>query len=211
MTDEIRRRAGEYFASGSFDQHFVQLHGHSRITLILAGIFLPLFLQFSASAGAWRKLFSGDLFTPGLRRRYIRLAKKGEFIFTYVVICNEELKYTPGVVAPALVIGNFNEGRDDRQMLKMRARVADLALGRAAEPHEQKIAKLLGDQDYCFQRRRHFNAGGVKVIAFDLMVLGEFLPTKTLQIEVIPCLAEPGRNGLIAMIPHSLVADLIDF
>jgi len=52
------------------------------------------------------------------------------------------------------------------------------------------------------------HTGGIDVTAFDLQIAGEFLPTRKLQIEAIPCIAEPGSRGLICMIPFFLIEDV---
>ena len=42
-------------------------------------------------------------------------------------------------------------------------------------------------------------------LAFDLMIVGDFLPSGLVTIPMIPCLAEPGPAGQIQMIPWWVV------
>lgn len=110
-----------------------------------------------------------------------------------------------------MVVGNFNDGRDDWKIMELREKFADCALGYNSDPNEADLSTLLGDLDYTFQRRREVpkkHNGGIDVTAFDLQIPGEFLPTRKLQIEAIPCIAEPGRKGLICMIPFFLIEDI---
>jgi len=212
ISQEVKRRVGAFLNSADFDPYYKKLHPFSWWILILMWAIAPFFFRGDVSRGAWRKLGTGDFRTRGLRRRYARLGKTGEVIFSYVLISNSALQHEVGVQAPAMVIANFNKGQDDEVMLEGRDKLAELSLGIGIEPQDKKVAKLLGDIDYRFMRRRYLPTsytGGVQVIAFDLMVPGEFLPNEKLQFEVIPCIAEPGKRGLICVIPASLIMDVM--
>lgn len=212
ISRELKRRFGVFVNSPDFDVYFKRLHAFNHLQLVGLWMIMPFLLQGEASKVAWSKLTSGDARSSSLRRRYARLAEVGEVNFMYVLVCNASLTKEPGVDAPAMVIGNFNSGRDDGALLDLREKLADLSMGIGIEPRDRKVAKLLGDLDYRFKRRRHLPTSytsGVEVTAFDLMILGDFLPSETLQIEAIPCVAEPGKRGLIAMIPYFLIEEVL--
>ncbi len=197
--------------SSDFEPYFNRLH-LSNAGLWAMALIAPLtIIGIPLAKAAWKKILAGDGRTKRLRKRYARLADQGEVIFTYVVVANASLKYQENSNAPALVVGNFNDGRDDLQIMELRDKFADSALGLNDVPNEADLSKLLSDLDYSFGKRRTIpknHTGGIDVTAFDLQITGEFLPTRKLQIEAIPCIAEQGRKGLICMIPFSLIEDV---
>ncbi len=207
----IKKRMARYLKSSDFNPYFNRLH-LSNAGLWAMALIAPLtIIGIPLAKAAWKKILSGDGRTLRLRRRYARLADHGEVIFTYVVVANASLKYQEGANAPALVVGNFKDGEDDLRIMELRDKFAESALGINGDPNEADLSNLLSDLDYTFGRRRAIpkkHTGGIDVTAFDLQITGEFLPTRTLQIEAIPCLAEPGRKGLICMIPFSIIEDV---
>lgn len=208
----VKQRMADFLNSSEFDPYFERLHLPSA-ALWATGFIAPLtIVGFPYAKAAWKKIMAGDGRTRALRSRYRQLAKNGKVVFTYVVLANSKLKYEPGVAAPALVVGNFNEGKDDLKIMELREVLADAALGIAPEPDGKELLDTLADLDYTFQRRRRIPprfTGGIDLTAFDLQIIGDYLPTRTLQIEAIPCLAEPGDKGLICMIPFSLIQDVM--
>lgn len=207
----IKKRMSKYLKSSDFNPYFNRLH-LSNAGLWAMALIAPLtIIGIPLAKAAWKRILAGDGRTLRLRRRYARLAEHGEVIFTYVVVANASLKYQEGANAPALVVGNFNDGKDDLKLMELREKFADAALGLSGEPNEVDLSKVLSDLDYTFGRRRPIpkeHSGGIDVTAFDLQITGEFLPTRKLQIEAIPCIAEPGRKGLICMIPFSIIEDV---
>lgn len=205
----IKERMSNYLRSPDFDEYFENLHlwptGAWAIALIapFTIIGLPLALT------AWRRIFAGDLATKRLRNRYRQLAATGEVILTYVVVANSALMRSKGTKAPALVVGNFSNDRDHSKIIEKLEVFADAALGGS---DDEELTRLLGDLDYSFGRRRHIPpkfTDGVELMAFDLQIIGDHLPTRTLDLGMIPCFAEPGEKGLICMIPFKLFEDLI--
>ena len=201
----------EYLKSPDFDPYFNRLHMHAG-GLWATGLIAPLtIIGLPFAKAAWKKIFAGDGRTKRLRKRYARLADRGEVIFTYVVVANSSLLHQEDSNAPALVVGNFNDGVDDLKIMGLCEKFADSALGLNGDPNEADLSKILGDLDYKFKKRRVIpkkHTGGIDVTAFDLQITGEFLPTRRLQIQAIPCIAEPGRKGLICMIPFFLIEDV---
>jgi hypothetical protein len=208
----VKQRMSQYLKSSDFDPYFERLH-LSAAALWATSIIAPITaVGFPLAKSAWKKIRAGDARTKSLRSRYSRLAENGEVIFTYVVVANSTLQHAPGAAAPALVVGNFNDGRHDMRIMELRDRLADAALGLPGDPTEAELSNLLGNLDYTFKRRRPIPSrftGGIDLIAFDLQIIGEYLPTRTLQIEAIPCLAERGETGLICMIPYFLIEDVM--
>ena len=207
----IKERMARYLKSAEFDPYFERLHLPAA-ALWAAAIIAPLtIVKASLGQAAWKKIRVGDARTKSLRERYRRLGDTGEVIFTYVIVANSNLMYQEGAAAPALVAGNFNQGRDNLKILDLLPRFGEAALGVPETPEDAELSKLLEDLDYTFKRRRSMPArfsGGLDVTAFDLQIIGEYLPTRKLQVETIPCIAEPGPRGLICMIPFKLIEDV---
>lgn len=208
----IKHRMAQFLASKDFDPYFERLH-LSAAGLWAMGLIAPLtVVGLPLAKSAWKKIWAGDARTARLRRRYSRLGQTGQIIFTYVVVTNSSLKYEEQANAPALVAGNFNNGRDDLRIMELRDTLAEHSLGMWTSTETKPLATLLEDLDYTFCRRRQIPSqftGGIALTAFDLQIVGEYLPTKTLQIEAIPCIAEPGNKGLICMIPYFLIEDVM--
>jgi hypothetical protein len=81
------------------------------------------------------------------------------------------------------------------------------------EEEALREALRLGDDDYQEGRRRQVPAeatGGAEVYAFDLMVLSDWLPTDTLELPMIPCVATPGADGHIMMIPDDVLSEVVN-
>lgn len=212
MTDDqkkqLRAKLVVYFQSEEFNKYFEQLHSPGWILWPVAIIAPLTIIGWGIGRQTWKQILSGDMESRKLRERYSKLARDGDIILTYVVIANQTLKYQEGANGPALVVGNFNDGRDDGKILNMVGTLARLALGKSSDGKFEETSKLLSDLDYTFKRRRRIPgeiAGDAEVYAFDLKILGDFLPTKTLKIDAIPCIAEPGPNGLICAIPSKLI------
>ena len=208
----LKQRMAQFLASKDFDPYFERLH-LSATGLWAMGLIAPLtFIGLPLAKSAWKKIWAGDARTARLRRRYARLGQTGQIIFTYVVVTNSSLKFEERAIAPALVAGNFNNGQDDLRIMELRDTLAEHALGMWTGPETKPLATLLEDLDYTFCRRRQIPptfTGGIDLTAFDLQIVGEYLPTRTLQIEAIPCIAEPGKKGLICMIPFFLIDDMV--
>tara|TARA_B110000305_G_scaffold235255_1_gene294596 strand:+ start:1843 stop:2406 length:564 start_codon:yes stop_codon:yes gene_type:complete len=179
----IKKRMSEYLMSSDFDPYFERLHLNNA-GLWAMGLIAPLtIVGLPLAKAAWKKILAGDGRTKRLRKRYARLAERGEVIFTYVVVANSTLKYQEDSNAPVLVVGNFDDGKSDLEIMKLRDKFADAALGLSSEPGESDLVKLLGDLDYTFKKRRIIprkHTGGIDVTAFDLQVTGEYLPTRKL-------------------------------
>jgi len=208
----IKQRMAKFLKSADFDEYFDKLH-IPRVVLWGTGIIAPFTLVgLPVAKSAWKKIWHGDAASNRLRQRYEQLGETGKVVFTYVVIANTALKYNEGTNAPALVVGNFNDGKDDQKIMELRDKLADAALGLAEDQEGRELSVLLRDDDYTFQRRRQIPThltGGISLTAFDLQIVGKHLPTRTLQIEAIPCIAEPGERGLICMIPFHLIEDTL--
>lgn len=208
----IKQRMARFLQSADFDPYFDKLHIPPTV-LWGTGIIAPFTLiGLPLAKSAWKKIWHGDAASKRLRQRYVQLGQTGEVVFTYIVIANTTLKHNEGANAPALVVGNFNEGKDDQKIMELREKLADAALGLAEDQEGRELSALLRDDDYTFQRRRQIPSrltGGISLTAFDLQIVGKYLPTRTLQIEAIPCIAEPGKRGLICMIPFHLIEDTL--
>lgn len=207
----LQERVAEFFESKEFDQYFYQLHQPVWVVWLVALIAPFTLIGVPIGIGAWKAIFRGNMASKKLRKRYAKLGREGSIFFSYVVIANQALKYEEGVNAPALVVGNFNNGEDDDKIMDLRETLAELSLFGDTQRKYPRTAKLLKDLEYVFKRRRRIPvevAGDTEIYAFDLQLLGEFLPTSTLKLEAIPLVAESGRKGLSCMIPAKIVAGI---
>lgn len=208
----IKQRMSQYLRSRDFDPYFERLH-HSARGLLAMGLIAPLtIVGFPVAMAAWKKLKSGDARTKSLRAQYSRLGEVGRVVFTFPVIANTSLLHKKGASAAALVAGNFNDRRDNIRIMHMIDALAAIALGDSHNPNTAALSKILSDQNYTFKRRRVIPprfTGGIDLTLFDLQIISDYLPANLLQSPIFPCFAEPGPKGLIVMIPHSLVADIM--
>ena len=127
-------------------------------------------------------------------------------------MANTALYRTTGAVAPALVMGSFDPKvvADGDFMHDLFMKVGLLGLGEAKGPDEEEVARMMADEACTPSRRRPLPTGltgGKLVYLFDLQIIGDFRPGGKLDVATLPCLAEPGPSGQIAMLPWNLVAD----
>ncbi|MEM7228581.1 MAG: hypothetical protein AAF432_07175 [Planctomycetota bacterium] len=147
-------------------------------------------------------------------------AARSDVIMTYPVMANTKLYTRPGATAPALVIGSFvadKRGLDvPRLLVDVFERFKDDTGNyrvTLSDDAAATIDALLTDDRYVPHHRTQLpleTTEDVPVYAFNLLVVGGFLPTATLELPLLPCLAEPGDDGMIQMIPAWIVKAAMD-
>ena len=210
---ELRLKAKEFFKSEEFEEYFTSNH-HPWWLLIPIAIIAPLtIVGLPIGLKTWKIILSGQLQSNRLRKRYAALAEKGKFLFTYVLVANNSLKKSGVSSAPALVVGNFNNGADDLKILELKETLASISLGETFKAQFQKTQKVLSDLEFKYKRRRQIPkeiSHKLEMIAFDLEIYRDFLSTDNLILDAIPCIAEPGKKGIISMLPSKLVYDALN-
>ncbi len=153
------------------------------------------------------------LFLRTLRQRHLHQTAFQKFaaraqrtvpIWTYVAMANTQLMERPHTIAPALVIGTFDPvvGADGKAMLDM-----SIALSVSDDP---ALEAIMADEAFNEHRRRLLPAsltGTTEVFAFDLMINSDWLPGGDMNV-AIPCMAEPGSQGIITMLPIALLKEV---
>jgi hypothetical protein len=94
-------------------------------------------------------------------------------------------------------------------MINLGKRIFSIEFQDSRNADEEAIVRLMEDQIYVPYRRRLLPTSltsGREVYAFDLLGVGEFLPSGTVETPLIPCMAERGAEGRIEMLPSSVVA-----
>ncbi len=214
--NELTRRMGAYLDSDAFDAVYKELH-MSKWALWTTWAITPFLLKADLSKAAEKRLRNGDSRSWRLRRRYRKLAEKGQLVMACPVIANSSLAEGLDTNLPSLIAATFGGSEDERMLFEKRHRLAEIAIGRGSDltKEENKLAKALADQDYTFRRRRPLPASmaaitvGAKAYAMDMMLVGKFLNDHPLFPHAIPCLAERGKKGVTCMIPGALMKDLI--
>lgn len=141
-----------------------------------------------------------------LRKSWIALVERSIPITTLPLMFNSSLGRQPGMNAPALVIGSFEHDlRHDSELLnEIVERVYLIELEGAKDDDERAIERLMADEEFQPGRRRLLPdrlTDGHQVYAFDLPVIGDFLPAGWRDHPLIPCMVEPGPEGQLLPIP----------
>ena len=204
VESELRRLTVEYFNGPGFDAYFNDIHvdGFTRFLCLVFGIF-------SKAARAMPK--QRGKATKKLSARYRKAAKSAPIVMARLVMANTLLLHE-GKASPALVVVAVGEGADDA-MDHARRILARIHFNPPADERERILAKEIEDETYRFGKRRRLPewlVGNVEAYAADLWVPAAAVAGGELFGEWLPCLAEPGPNGLTAAIPTELVTRAIN-
>lgn len=196
---EIRRLVIDYFDGPAFNDYFHDIHldGLSRFLCLGLAIFLK------AARGVPRQRGKA---TPKLAETYRHAARHAPIVMARVVIANTQLLYQ-GKSSPALVVIAFGDGADEA-MDHARKILSRIHSRPTTDDRERALAREIEDETYHFGKRRRLPewlVGDVEAYAADLWVPAVAVTEGGLSGEWLPCLAEPGPNGLTAAIPLDLV------
>lgn len=148
-----------------------------------------------------------------IRRELIAAAERSIPVLAYPVLANRALLRQRSTVAPALVIATFEADATTGEMAELAMRMTTVELQDVSEESIAAVTRMFDDERYSEGRRRALPedlTGGRRVYAFDLMMFGDYLPTETLEIPLVPCVAEPGESGIIQMVPWWIVARALE-
>ena len=204
----IRDAYVDYLRSREFDAVFRRLHRPPRWRYILA---VPMIVSL-AGVGVGLGLIASAWLTNRKRKRIrqamIAAAERSVPVMAFPLMANRALMSRKGTVAPALVIATFDADAITHEMADLATRMLMVDPETVSRESVMAVESLFEDERYTPGRRRAVPedvTGGRRVYAFDLMIIGDYLPTETLQFPLIPCVAEPGDAGTIQMIPWWIV------
>lgn len=203
IESEILKRYVDYLESAEFTPTL------KRLTSPPAWRYLAAFVAFMTTIGipiAIYQVYKIATHRKRRRKEILDVARRSRPLVTYPLMVNRDLLTRPGSIAPGLVVGSFDPKANETVefMATLAEKVAWLGLGEAQTPDERQAAELMEDEAFVPSRRRRLPGGltgGREVYAFDLMILGDYLPSGTVEVPMIPCVAEPGPAGEIHMIP----------
>jgi hypothetical protein len=135
------------------------------------------------------------------RREMIEVAERSVPVMTYPLMVNHSLREQPGSIAPGSVIGSFDPKANETVefLATLAERIALIGPGDATTPDEQVAERMMADEVYVPFRRRRLPlgmTGGREVYAFDLMILGDYFPSGTVEVPMIPCVSRANRAEL---------------
>ncbi len=204
---EIRTKYLAYLNSPQFDRYLTPLAGRPywRLALAVAACMTTIGIPIGI-VQLYRYLRRGS----ALRKAMNQAAARSVPLITYPLMVNSQLLRTPGTIAPGLVVGSFDPEANTSVsfMTDVVHRVYEIELAGAKTPQEAEVERMMANVAYWQSRRRRLPpelTEGREVYAFDLMIVGDFLPSGLVTIPMIPCLAEPGPAGQIQMIPWWVV------
>jgi hypothetical protein len=204
----IRDGYVEYLRSKNFDPYFRKLHRAPRWRYVFA---VPMILSV-VGAGIGLGLIT-SAWISGRKRNRIRqdlidAAERSVPVMTYPVMANVALLRQKGAIAPALVIATFDADATTEEMADVVLKMDTVDYQDVSAQTRRTVAAMFSDVQYTPGRRRLVPeelTGGRRVYAFDLMMIGDYLPTDTFEIPLVPCVAEPGESGTIQMLPAGIV------
>jgi hypothetical protein len=213
---QVREAALDYFESPEFDPVFQVIDRYWRPSVLWR--YVVAILSFASTIGIPIALYQMVRIVGiqlGYKKRKARFLEKCRRSVPVVVsplMVNSKLLREPGVTAPGLFMGSFEpglrtslRGLDALFEAVIRAETDEVE---TAEEHE--IAALYKQLGYEPHRRRlmpHGVTDGRDVYAFDLLVVADLLEHRSYTIGTIPCLAEPGPQGQIVMMPTRLMPE----
>lgn len=205
----IRDAFARYVQSPGFNPIFNRLHRPPRLrwllgaALLLTGAGIPLGLGLLLSALLAQRRHKAE------RRELIASIGRSVSILTFPVMVNRELLTRPGVTAPGLFVGSFEGDFTFDEVSELLGRMESIDEQDVSDETKRTVNGFYDAVDYTPHRRRRVPSeltGGKPLYVFDLLIISDFLPTDTLELPIVPCLAEPGDTGRIHMIPAQLVA-----
>ena len=209
-TEFVRQTFAHFIKSPGYTPHFNRMYPKPGIRYVFA-----LLLMFS---GAGIPLAIGLVIGGVLksrrrrqkRRALVEAAERSELLMTFVLLANNRLGQSRGVVAPGLVIGSFDPDVSLDDLAAIAGEIDAAAAGEHGDEAQKAINELMSDLDYREGRRRRLPEAitkGQKVDAFDLNIIGDFLPESQPPMPILACLAEPGEGGTIQHVPLALLAE----
>jgi hypothetical protein len=210
-TQSFAAAAQRYLQSDQFRQDVGSKYNDATVLLIMAGILClcVIGIPLAIALLIWK--------WPVMQRSW---KYKAEWqttagavpIRTYPVMMNAEFLRGDMTAGPGMVIGSF----DDDPALS-----ADVMLQLATELHaiyangptsaaQQPVCDMLRDDTYQTDRRRLLPLDytrGKRIYIFDLWFDNDWLPAGKTHMACLPCIAKPGDEGPIMIVPVNFAGD----
>lgn len=209
----IREAYVQFLRSREFDASFRKLHRPPRWRYILAVPMIASLAGVGLGLGLIASAWLTNRKRKRIRREMIAAAERSVPVMAYPLMANRALMGRKGTVAPALTIGTFETDASHEEMVSLARKMLMVAHQDVSRESALAVIKMFDDEQYTPGRRRVVPedlTGGRRVYAFDLMLIGDYLPTETLEIPMVPCVAEPGETGTIQMIPWWIAARALE-
>lgn len=167
-----------------------------------------LYLQWDRDKGiAWADPVPADTATDRAFARLKMLRRRKAVEVTAAIVRAETSLYEPGNRdGTALTLVSFDARAGHSEFLDRAAQYLNaLAHGRFRDDERTKAATIAGDERFVRHRRRALPQDAVDgcwVFACDVIVHRPFLLDGAIREPFLPCLAEPGRQGRIEMLPQ---------
>ncbi len=208
LVSRIRQAYLAWLRSPDGERHWRRIHPPPRWRYVLAalcaisvaGIPIAIGLLLSAWSDSRRRRRTWD--------DHVQRVQRMVPVATFPIMVNRMLLEKPGVLAPGLVMGSPDpQAADANLMMSIVHQIQQVESAGPKDEHEKELLTLLMDERYTPNRRRRLPSrftGGSDVYAFDLMIVSDFLPQRRLELPLY-CLADPGPEGEIHMIPHAVI------
>jgi hypothetical protein len=211
--NRIRERFAALVSSREFEPTLRRVFPSQLWRLVLALVSLSTVV--GAPIGLYQLYRAVQLRRSAKVASFLKAIPRSRFIEVSVHMANRAVYKEIGAVAPGLVMGSFDAAtaNDKEFMHELFMKVSLLGMTDAEGPEEKQAARMMADEVYTPGRRRLLPTGltrGKLVYLFDLQIVGNFRPGGKLDPAKLPCLAEPGPVGQIAMIPWWIAEGLDD-
>lgn len=220
MLDEenTRKKFTQWLASPAFDRQFDRIHRKTRwpfavgAILIVVGLLLPRIELVIVSL-----FFLLHGYNRWRARRKARRDVQSAFkdyrpILCMIVIGNKQLLNTKGAVAPALLIGSF-EDLDESGFDQMAAAAQWLGglYGQdpaTVPPEHQEACRMMNDDTFRPDRRRPLPGHlfpNHRFGLFDAILSGDHFESGLIDQPLVPCMVAPGPDGGIIHVPNDVI------
>jgi hypothetical protein len=210
--DATRRKFIDWLRSPAFDGQFNAINPRSNWPFWVGGILVVTMIGVLPGIGfliyGWRRESARKA-----ARKDVHLAfSHQQPLLCCLIIGNRNLFRTKGAMAPALLIGTFeNLDMAGIEEMETAAQLIASLYGEdpASVPAElREVCTMVNDDAYKPDRRRPVPAHlfpNRKFLLFDAVLLGDHFESGSIDNPYIPCIAQPGAKGSIAQLPPTVV------
>jgi hypothetical protein len=133
-------------------------------------------------------------------------------IRTYPMMMNAEFLAGDMSAGPGVVIGSFDDdpALDPVMMMTLASQLHDIYANGPQDATQQPLCDMLRDHFYQSDRRRLIpreHTQGRRIYLFDLWLNNDWLPAGKTNMACIPCVAKPGDEGPIMIVPVQFAGD----
>ena len=203
--------AQRYLQSDQFRKDVSAKYNDATILLILAGVLCLCIvgIPFAIALLIWK--------WPVMQRSW---KCKAEWqnpvgavpIRTYPVMMNAEFLSGDMTAGPGIVIGSFDDdpALSADVMIQLATALHGIYKDGPPSAAEQQLCDMLRDHNYQTDRRRLLPPSfihGKRIYLFDLWFDNDWLPAGKTHMACVPCIAKPGDDGPIMIVPVTFAGD----